>query len=287
MYLKAKWTRSSRKNNFTSPAAIRQPTAQTTWPFFLPVPPPGVTTQGHCAVWGGGHLGSPAKDEYGDRADSVFPCSGSVHVLILKLSPRENTSLFKFFKTTTNLHFTPVFYFDKKSLSQAEVYRGKYRKFVTWFARIFSEVSPGTPPTLVRSWDKREKPTGLRTNENKGSGLWPVSNSALMRLVWAEGRVPRQPGVLPVTQFQDQGRDAIHSGLPSCGDLLNQGPLFNNWGFFFLPLAWKRSHKDELRTESNNRMTHTKLRINYIWTSIHTKIMHCVPILMLISPRKF
>lgn len=94
----------------------------------------------------------------------------------------------------------------KKSLSQAEVYRGKYRKFVTWFARIFSEVSPGTAPTLVRSWDKREKPTGLRTNENKGSGLWPLSNSALMRLVWAEGRVPRQPGVLPVTQFQDQER---------------------------------------------------------------------------------
>jgi len=87
--------------------------------------------------------------------------------------------------------------------------------------------------------------------------------------------------------FRTRSGDAIHSGLPSCGDLLNQGPLFNNWGFFFLPLAWKRSHKDELRTESNNRMTHTKLRINYIWTSIHTKIMHCVPILMLISPRKF
>ena len=206
MYLKAKWTRSSRKNNFTSPAAIRQPTAQTTWPFFLPVLPPGVTTQGHCAQSGVvGTLGAQLRTN-GDRADSIFPCSGSVHVLILKLSPRENTSLFKFFKTTTNLHFSHVFYFDKKSLPQAEVHRGKYRMFVTRFGRIFSEVSPGTPPILVLSWDKREKPTGLRTNENKGSGLRPSSNSALMRLVWAEGCVPRQPGVLPVTQFQDQGR---------------------------------------------------------------------------------
>ena len=157
-----------------------------------------------CTVWGGGDPGSPAEDKQW-QSWLHLSCSGSVHVLILKLSPRENTSLFKVFKTTTHLHFSHVFYFDKKKVSLRPKYIGE-NSVRLWHGLLgpsLRSVSPGTPPTLVCSWDPREKCVGLRTKGSKGSGLRPSSNSALLRLVWAEGRVPRQPGVLPVTQFQD------------------------------------------------------------------------------------
>lgn len=205
MYLKAKWTRSSRKNNFTSPAAIRQPTAQTTWPFFLPVLPPGVTSQGPCAQSGAvGTSGAQLRTNVTEWLHfSLFrqcPC------VDFETESQGKQLAVQVLQNNKPPLYPCLLFWQKKSLSQAEVYRRKYPKFVTWFARVFSEVSPGAPPTLVHSWDKREKPTGLRTNENKGLGLRPLSNSTSMRLVWAEGSVPRQPGVLPVTQFQGQGR---------------------------------------------------------------------------------
>lgn len=106
-HLKAKWTRSSQQNNFTSPAPVRQPTAQTTWLSFLPLPPPGAPTEGHCAqsvVAATQETQGPWEPCRGRMVTGLTPfflVQAGVSLLILKLSPRENISLFKFFKTTT------------------------------------------------------------------------------------------------------------------------------------------------------------------------------------------
>lgn len=83
-----------------------------------------------------------------------FLFQAAVSLLILKLSTGKTPRLFKFFKTTTNLHFSLVFFILTKEVFfffLSEVNRGNYPKFVTLFARILSDVSLSAPPTLVCS----------------------------------------------------------------------------------------------------------------------------------------
>lgn len=152
------------ENNPLSPVAVRQPDVQTTWPFSLPPPSP----LEHCAGRSVGTAGTQERAPlpcgrccWGGVVTELTPFflfQAGVSVLILKPSPRENTLLFKFFKTTTNSAlFTCFLFWQRNSLFfffsflKGEVNRGWCPKFVTWFARILCDASPLCPLPLAYS----------------------------------------------------------------------------------------------------------------------------------------
>lgn len=182
-YLKAKWTRSSQKNNFSSPAAVRQPTARTTWPFFLPLRPPGVTTKGHCVQSGtAGTLGALLRTD-GDRADSISPCSGRCQFVDFETESQGKHLALQILQNNNKpALFTCFLFGQKKSLFLRLRYIAE-NTLSLWHCLLGSPLRSVLacllPWLLLRQ--KREE-LGLRTNENKVSGLRPLSNSALIEV---------------------------------------------------------------------------------------------------------
>lgn len=184
-----------------------------------------------CTVWGGGDLGSPAEDEC-NRVTPLLLVQAVSMCWFWNWVPGKTPRCSNSSKQQTST--LPISSILTKKVSLKLTYIGE-NTLSLWHgllgSSLRSALAPLLPWSALETKERSLRVLGQMKTKAQGWGLCLTRP----RWGWSEQRAvsPGSRESFLWHSFRARGGEAIHSRLPSCGDPLNQGPLFNNWGFFF------------------------------------------------------